>query len=346
MKQNASGFDRFIKRPDKQVYAALVFGNDQGQVSERASSLKKTWLGKDPDPFALSLFCAGELAANQGSLADELNAYSMSGGARLVQVKHPAAEEVKQIIAVIKAFDTEQPSPVAHLLVEAAALNPSSALRKAFETSKSHAIALACYPDKAGDVASYARNFLRDAGHSIQPDALALLVDSVPRDQRILRLELEKLVCYIADQPGIVVETTHIQAIICQAGDASLDDLVFSCTEGNGDAADQALQRALEAGQAPVMIVRAIARHLYRLHEVTANMQNGAGVSSAMAKLRPPVFIMHRQRFTRQCQRWSPARLQTALAQAIQTERALKSNAAAANSRLGRYVLAVAAVSH
>jgi len=345
MKLNTSGFDRFLRRPDDTVYAALIYGNDAGQVSECIAALKKTWLGKQADHFSETILSAGQLASSNGSLNDELAAYSLTNGPRSVHMKHPASEDIKAIISALKGF-ADGPPPVAHLLVEAGGLPPTSALRKTFEQAPAHAIAFACYPDKAGDVSAFSKKTLEAAGHSIEPAALDLLVASVPRDRRVLRLELEKLLCFMADRVGAKIGPDDISAVIAQAGEVSLDDLVYACTSGMAVEADIALQRALDAGQAPVMVARAIARHLVRLHEVVARAQAGGSVVSAMAKLRPPVFVMHRDRFARQANAWTPRRLQGALAKVVELERGLRSSQGAQTSRLGRFVLAISSTSH
>jgi len=346
MKQNATGFQRFLRRPDPSVYAILVYGSDAGLVSENIDLLKKVWLPKKDDPFAQTLYAGGQLAASGNSLDDEMSAFSMGGGDRLIHLKNPVAEEAKAITALVKALDKGGPKPVARLIVEAAALPASSALRKTFESSKTSALCLACYPDQIADISRLAAQVVSEAGYKIEPTALALLCASMPANRQILRQELEKLICYMSDQPGAEINMDHVRASVPDAGESSLDELVFSCTEGKSKVADLALQRALESGQAPVMIVRAIARHLFRLHEVMAAAKMGGSVPAAMARLRPPVFIMTRDRFTRQCMSLSLPKVEKALSSALETERALKSSSGFDKSTLGRFVLAVASLTH
>ncbi|PHR63119.1 MAG: DNA polymerase III subunit delta [Robiginitomaculum sp.] len=346
MKLNGSGFDRFLRQPDEAVFAALIYGQDLGQVSERVLALKKTWLGGAADPFSETVLSAGQLATNQISLLDEMAAFSLTGGPRLVHLKHPAVEDVKAAVSVLCAFGGDHPFPVAKLIVEAGALAPSSSLRKNFDAAKTDAIALACYPDTPAERGRQCQQILSEAGHGIDPAALEILVASIPPDRRLLRMEIEKLVCYLADQPGQEVGPQHVTAIIAPAGESSLDDLVYACIDGQAKQADIALRRTLEAGQAPVMIVRAIARHLYRLHEVAAACKAGASAPAAVSKLRPPVFVMRRDHFLRQCQSWSLHRLDTTLEKALQTERELKSGLGNINGILGRFVLALSSVTH
>ncbi len=346
MKLNSSGFDRFLRRPDEGVFAALVYGQDLGQISERVAALKKTWLGEVADPFSETVFSAGQLSANQTSLLDEMAAFSLTGGPRLVHLKHPAVDDVKAAVSALSAFGGDHPLPVARLIVEAGGLAPSSSLRKNFDAAKTGAIALACYPDTPADIGRQCQQILSEAGHGIDPAALEMLIASIPPDRRMMRMEMEKLVCYLADQPGQEVTPEHIAAIIAPAGESSLDDLIYACLDGQGKIADLALRRTLEAGQAPVMIVRAIARHLYRLHEVAAACKAGASAPAAVSKLRPPVFVMRRDHFLRQCQSWSLHRLGTMLEKALETERELKSGMGNVNGILGRFVLALSSVTH
>lgn len=346
MKLNSAGFNRFLNQPNPKVFITLIYGVDTGQVSERVAAIKKLWLGGLEDSFSVSIFSTGQLASKDNDLTDELAAYTLTGGARLVHLKHPNNEDNKAILTALNAFGGEKPLPVAKLVIEAGALPVSNLLRKALEQDKHHAICVACYPDRPGDVMRNCKTILADAGHQIEPDALDLLVASLPADRRILRLELEKLLCFIADQPNKTVVLSDVQAVIAQAGDGSLDKLVFATLEGRAREADQALWRILEAGQAPVMILRAISRQLYRLHAVLSSAKSGQSISTAMAKLRPPVFVMHREQFAHQCQLWTLSKLEKALHRAAEAERALKSPLGADNSVLGRFVLAVSSLNH
>ncbi|MBL4616322.1 MAG: DNA polymerase III subunit delta [Robiginitomaculum sp.] len=343
MKFNSASFERFIKNPDTSIFITLVYGVDSGQVSEIVAEIKQAWLGNLKDAFSTTIFSSGQLAKENHSLIDEMSAYTLSGGARVVHLKHPDISDNKAAIAAFKAF-SKTALPVAKLVIEAGTLPPTNTLRKTIETAKSGAASMACYPDSSQDVIKRCKQILSNAGHTIEPEALNFLVASAPPDRKILTLELEKLICFVADKPKTHIQTTDIQAIISEAGDNSLDKLIFACVEGRKADADRILLRALAGGQNPVMIVRMLYRYLHRMHNVMAATKSGEPFSAAMAKLRPPVFIMHRAMFTKHCHNWSLAKLEIAINNAIETERALKSSSGVSGSILGRFILATSSL--
>lgn len=344
MKFNSSHFDRYLNRPDPSIFIILVYGVDSGQVSERVTEVKRTWLDGLEDAFSTTVFSTGQLAKENYSLIDEMSAYTLTGGARLIHLKHPDISDSKSILSALSAFTKGTP-PVAKLIIEAGALPPTNALRKAVEAAKTGAASMACYPDKPHEVIRKCNKTISEAGYSIEPEALNLLVESVPPDRRVLTLELEKLLCFVANRSNKQIQITDIQAIVSQAGDGSLDKLVFACVEGRKIDADLVLSRALSGGQNPVMIVRALYRYLHRMHNVVSTTKSGETLGAAMSKLRPPVFIMHRDLFSKHCNNWTINKLETALGSALETERALKSSTGVDHSLLGRFVLAISSLS-
>lgn len=337
MKLNATGFASFL-RDGAGIVAALVYGPDAGLARESAKQIKQKWQPQ-ADPFGETLFVAGEVP---DTLIDDLNAYGFGNADRLVEIRNPDQKDVKNIIAAMNALQSQTAPPVAKLLVQAGELTPSSALRKAFEAPKRQdLVAFACYADRDGDVARIVREAVQENGHKIDAAALAMFVENVPRDRSILRNELDKLFTYLADMPGSSISPDLVQSLICQDGDVGFDDVAQYCAEGDMGQADAALERALEAGQHPAMLVRTISRHFQRLHEVARATDQGESVTGAMARLRPPVFVMQKARFQSQANRWNTSRLQTVLSQALETERDLKTSVLSPNSVLGRFVLQV-----
>src|SRR5579864_3011441 len=79
--------ERFLAGPDRAVRAALVFGRDLGVVRERAQELAAKVAERPDDPFDVALVSDGDLDDDPGRLVDELMAYSLMGGRRLVRLR-------------------------------------------------------------------------------------------------------------------------------------------------------------------------------------------------------------------------------------------------------------------
>ncbi len=346
MKLNQSAANFFLRRPEPNVFVALVYGTDSGKVSEFVCKLRSKWLDHRADDFSISGFTAGEISKNEIGLVDEMAAYSLTGGPRLVHIKNPNADDTKHIIETLKVFSDPDNLPVARLLIEAGPLPTSNLLRKALEKDRDKAVVIACYPDRPGDVMRVCKQLLLEAGHTIEPDALSLLASSLPPDRKILSLEVEKLICFLNDRPKQPVTIAHIQDVISEAGNSTLEKLVFACVEGRAADADKALNQLIDSGQSAIMIVRAVARHLHRMHQVLCATKNGGSIASAMSALRPPIFAMHRDIFMRHCSIWSATKLEKALEKATIAEQELKSPLGTEPYLAGRFVLAISTLRH
>ena len=93
----------------------------------------------------------------------------------------------------------------------------------------------------------------------------------------------------------------------------TLDSAVFSAASGDIEGFERPLSHAMDAGSAPVAVLRALANHLRRLHRVAVQVESGMAAAQAVQALRPPVFFKQREAFLGQLRRWSPARLEDAM---------------------------------
>ena len=71
-------------------------------------------------------------------------------------------------------------------------------------------------------------------------------------------------------------------------------------------------------------MIRALLRHLQRLHLLTARVAAGASPDEAIRGARPPIFFKEQDSFRRQLQRWGDRRLRRALARAAEAEFRMK----------------------
>jgi len=80
------------------------------------------------------------------------------------------------------------------------------------------------------------------------------------------------------------------------------------------------LDRVFQEGESPVAAVRAMLRHLHRLHELLARVAAGAAVDEAMRSARPPIFFKHQDGVRRQLAQWREPGLRAALDRLAQAE--------------------------
>ena len=84
------------------------------------------------------------------------------------------------------------------------------------------------------------------------------------------------------------------------------------------------LGRVLQEGESPVSIIRALLRHLHRLHALTARLAAGASVDEVMRAARPPIFFKQEDSFRRQLSLWTEAQLRPQLDRVAKAELDIK----------------------
>ncbi|HEY8872357.1 MAG TPA: DNA polymerase III subunit delta [Stellaceae bacterium] len=305
MKLAAGRVEAFLRRPDPEIRAILLYGPDAGLVRERAETVARTICPDLRDPFRVAELTAATLIGDPARLADEAAQISLMGGRRVIRVR-----EAGDTLAPL--FARFLPAAVGDTLVvaEAGDLPGRSALRRAFDESVVGA-AIGCYPDSARDLAAVIRDALAAHRIGLSRDALDFLVEHLGGDRLLTRAELEKLTLYAGD--GGHVDIDDARAAVADSAALSLDDALLGAAEGDGAALDRALARVFQEGESPVSVIRALLRHLQRLHLLAAQIAGGRPVDEAMRAARPPIFFKQQDSYRRQLTRWSEPRLRRAL---------------------------------
>ena len=334
MKIAARQVEAFVRAPNKEVRAILVYGPDQGAVRERATSLCKTVVEDLSDTFRVVEIPSKSLGSDAALLSDEAAAIAFGGGRRVIRVRG-----ADNGIADRFADFLDNPSGDALIVVEAGELQARSKLRTCFEKSALGA-ALPCYIDEGVGLESSIRQMLSEAGLSVDPAALDYLSANLGGDRQVTRRELEKIVLYM--EPGSRVSQADAQACVGDGAATSLDDVTVATAGGDYSGLDTALRRCHANGDAAVSIVRAVQRYFHRLHLAAGIMQTGVNANQAMAALRPPVFFKQQDTFRRQLGTWRPATLSTALQILTDTELDCKTTDLPDTALLGRALMRVA----
>ncbi len=334
MKVTGRDVAAFLRRPDPACTAILVYGPDRGLVRERADSLAATVVDDLDDPFRVTTLAGDSLAADPARLADEAAALSLTGGRRLVRVRGGVDSSAKIFETLLGGGEGG-----ALVIVEGADLSPRSTLRRMFEKA-ANAAAVPCYGDDQRSLRQVIGEVLGGHGQTPSSDAMAYLVGNLGSDRMVTRNELEKLALYVG-RPG-PVELDDVLACIGDNAAASLDDVVFATAGGNGIALDRALQRAFLEGNHSVGILRAVSRHLQRLHLAGAQIAAGKTPQQAMASLRPPVFFKFTKPFLAQLHGWPAPRLGEALEAVTRAEMDCKTTGMPVEAVCGRALMRIA----
>lgn len=332
MKIPAGRADAFVRRPDAAVRAVLVYGPDGGLVRERAELLVRGVVDPPTDPFRTATLAAAELAKAPGRLADEAAALSLTGGRRAIRVR----EAGDGVTAAVKQALAGPPAD-SLIVLEAGDLSARSSLRKLCETA-ANAAAVPCYLAEAGDIARLARTLLGEAGLDLDRDAEAYLAENLTGDRQLARREIEKLIAYAGGTRRIDLDAA--QACIGDSAQQSLDDVALAAADGDLDALDRVLGKLLAEGVSAIAILRAVQRHIARLHLAAARVGGGESAEEVMKALN--VFFKAQDRFRGQLRRWSLPRLAEALARLVEAEAECKRTNQPAETICARTLLQVA----
>jgi len=299
----SSAVASFLKSPDPNCRAVLVYGPDAGLVSERATALAHAFARKAPGRTEIVRLDDRDFGEDPARLEIELRTVPMFAARSVVRVTAGAKLDVPSLKALL-ATPPENP-----LIVEAGNLRPDSGLRKLFESHKS-AVALPCYGDER-TLSSLIDAELADAGLSIDSETRSYLMTRLGADQALSRSEVAKLALYASG--GTSVSHDDVEAIVGDAAETALDNFVYAASGGDPELALRELQRLAAAGTENAAALSALGRHFTQLHRVASAQAGGGSAEQAVKSLKPRPHFKREPLFLAHCRRWGAARLAHAL---------------------------------
>ncbi len=335
MKIGYRDLENFVKSPDKKARVILVYGPDQGLVSERCQTIGKTVVADLNDPFNVASLTVEGLGDDPARLSDEAGAMSMMGGDRLVRVDGAS----DKLTVLLKSYLKEEPSETALVLLQAGELGPRSSLRKLCESAK-NAAAVPCYVEDERDLSRFIRTTLQVEGLSADQDAVMWLAANISGDRRKVRSELEKLIIFKGDVKSSV-SLRDVQAACGAAGVQGFDDLIYAVAGRKTEAALKAYGTLLEEGTAFIAVLRALQNHFRRLHATKSYVQDGQDLDGAMKKLAPPVFFKQAPAFKGQINSWPLPVLDQVLAKLSELEAQCKKTGMPVETLCAQAILAI-----
>lgn len=336
MKLKPEQFPGLVKAPPAELRAVLLYGADAGLVRERAAALTRAVAGDPGDPFRVAEFGADGLLADPARLSDEVRALSFTGGRRVVRVRgagNAFADTLEEVL-------DDPTGPGALVIVEAAELGTRDRLCKLCEGHDA-AAAIPCYPDEGDRLEALVLGVLKARRLGIEPAALEFVVERMGADRLASRSEVEKLALYKGEGGGSIT-LEDAEAVIGDGAAVTLEDAIFAAASGDQATLDRLLPKRFEAGDNPVQALRAMLRHLHRLHLAASLVARGQPADQAVKALRPPVFFKRAQAFRGQLRQWTPERLAQALDLLTQAELDCKSTGMPAETICARALMRIA----
>src|SRR5579862_1678564 len=175
--------DRLLAKPDPAVRVVLIYGDDEGLVSERANRFAEAVTGKDGEHLRLDM---AALSDDPGRLVDEANSIPMFGGRRAISLRVSGNRSIEGALEAI----LEAPPKDAWVVVIAGELRKTSPLRKLTEADRG-AWAVPCYADTARDLDRLIDDETKAYGVTISAEARALLKGLIGSDRMMSRAEVQ-----------------------------------------------------------------------------------------------------------------------------------------------------------
>ena len=304
MKLDPRRFAAFLADPGANR-AVLLYGEDGGLARERADQLQAA-IAPGNDPFRIAELPRDQATA-RGALAGEVAALALTGGRRVVRVR----DATDAVAAPLK--EALEGKGDALVILEAGELPARSKLRQLAETHP-QAACIPCYRERGAELSATIAALLKEGGAKAEPAAIAWLAARLGDDRQTLRREMEKLALYAG--PGGTLTEEDVLAAIGDGSALELDEALVAATAGDVATADRALESAMAEGAAAVQVVRALLRHVQRLHLASV---------AGMQALQPPVFFRSRPGFERALRIWRPEALALVLDELREAERNTKS---------------------
>jgi DNA polymerase-3 subunit delta len=290
--------DRFLAAPPDALRLFLVYGSDQGAITERARRLESLALQRGGADTVMRI-ASDELSAYPGRVADEMQSDSLFGGEPVVTLR--VTDGRHNVIGALQPVLARQ-TAAAWLIVEAGDLAAASPLRKAFERAR-HAVAAPAYPLEGRDLTSMVRAAAEEAGVTIEPPALELLLESLGGDRLAGRGELEKLFLYVDETKTVTVD--DVEAVVGDTTAARTDQVIDAALLGDNEALEAELDRMRAEGGSAGALGTLTLRHLILLQTLRTTVDAGMPVSDAISRARPPIFFRRKSNVEAELSRWS-----------------------------------------
>ncbi len=281
----------------------LVYGPDQGLVTQRSERIARAIVGRDADELSILRLDGDDLAADPLRLADEANTIAMFGGKRAIRVRSGSRSLMPALEPVLSA-----PPLDAGIIIEAGDLKPSSPLRAAFEQS-AVAAAIPCYPDEASDLARLIDDSVAAAGLRIVPAARDALVGTLGADRLRSVSEIDKLLMYARGLREIGL--AEVEAVIADAAPVDTDAAIDAAFGGKVAAIESLGGRVFADGLEPGTFLGFALRHALTLRQLRADIDGGAPRGEVVRRAR--VHFRRQPMVEMQLAEWSVDRLDRAI---------------------------------
>ncbi|MDJ0613076.1 MAG: DNA polymerase III subunit delta [Rhizobiaceae bacterium] len=331
----ARDISAYLAKPHFNQKVILLYGPDQGLVTERADFIARQSGVDLSDPFCLIRLDADDAAADAARLADEAHTIGMFGGSRLIRVSGTTRRDLGKSIKPL----LQTPPEDAIVLIEGGDLKRNSGLLNQLSKSP-NALCIACYQDLGAALEQLIDEEISGKGLKIDRDTRSYVKSLLGENRMVSRGELSKLALYCEGRDSVTME--DVRSIMGDASKLVMDDLIDAVSVGNPTRLQEVLPKAIEAGNSADMITWAVMRHFQFLHLARSKVeQKRQTASTVIDGARPPIHFSRKDAVKRALNIWPMDRIGRALTRLDATFFECRQKADAAPSLTGTTLLAL-----
>lgn len=325
-----------LRKSDSQIWCALVFGDDDGVVTDTAESITESWKKQAGGPCKTVNLDDDDIKREPHILADNIETASLLGDVDIVRVRTNGEKIAKTVLSLVEDADKRGEPFANRLLILSSGLNKRSKLRSGFEAAKLGA-AIHVFADTAQSMSDMVRARLDSESIEINDDALHDFVALLPGHRGLANQETEKLALFGhgLDRP---IAREDVKAVSQTDADSSVRDMVTAALDGEDTACLAELDRVLEIGTSAISILRLFEMETKRLLEARSLVGTGGDIGR---KLKPPVWQNEWPAFRSRMDRWSAPSLVRLLAAIHDLELQAKTQGPAAEPAIRIFILNV-----
>jgi DNA polymerase-3 subunit delta len=284
---NSREADRFCASPPDGVRLFLIYGNDPGAITERARQVERVATLRGGG--GVNRFGSDEISGDPARIADEAFSAQLFGGEPVISLR--VLDGRHNVLGALQPI-LDNPPQSAWVVVEAGELKKDSALLRAFSAS-SAAASVPTYHLEGRELVSFIQSAASEAGLTIEPAAMELLVEQMGGDRLAARGELDKLFLYVGE--GGLVSAAAVDAVVGNTSEVRTDHIIDLALLGDAEALEAGLNRLRSEGGSASSLAAQMLRHLIQLWAMRIAMEAGSSVSLALERARPPIFPRRRE---------------------------------------------------
>jgi DNA polymerase-3 subunit delta len=259
------------KREFSTIY--LLHGEEDFLIEEATDAIVEAALTKDERGFNLDIMYGNE--ADTRDVISHASSFPMMAERRVVVVRD--ADKLPQ--PDVLASYVDQPSPTTSLLLVCA---KPDFRKKPFSSIKKKAFVLECKPLWENQISGWISRRVKKDKREITPDAASMLAAYVGTSLREISNELEKLYIYLGEKKTLGVD--DVTAIVGVSKEFTVFELQWAIGAKDTRKATEILERMIEAGESPIMMVSMLTRFFQTLYKLHDARRRGASGTQALAQ--------------------------------------------------------------